>query len=179
MTDMNVRSRTVLWATVICALGLLGSACGSGGSGEDRTERPVPGVEAVRARHGTLPLTQRLSGVVKATNQVAIYPEISAVITEVLVRNGETVEAGQPLVRLRDKEFRDRLKQATASYHIAAAQARQADARLKEARSELERVSDLAERGLVSAAQLEAVETRAEVAEADVDKELASLYVKT
>lgn len=144
-------------------------SCGSGGSGESQADRPVPGVEAVQSSHGALPLTQRLSGVVRATNQVAIYPEISAVTTEVLVRNGDTVEKGQPLVRLRDKEFRDRLKQATASHQIAVAQARQAEARLREAQSELDRVRSLAEQEMVSPSQLEAAETRVALAEADID----------
>lgn len=150
-------------------LALFACSCGSGGSKNNPAERAVPGVEAVRARHGTLPLTQRLSGVVKATNQVAIYPEIGAVITEVLVRNGDTVQKDQPMVRLRDKEFRDRLKQATASFQIALAQAKQAEARLKEAQSELKRIKTLAEQGMVSASELETAETRGALAEADVE----------
>jgi HlyD family secretion protein len=71
----------------------------------------IPAVEALQARQGSLPLTERLTGVVKAGNQVAIYPEINAVITEVLVKNGQVVDRGQPLVRLRDKEFREQRKQ--------------------------------------------------------------------
>jgi HlyD family secretion protein len=154
---------------IAAGLAFLAGACGSGGSGGNLADQPVPGVGAVQARFGTLPLTQRLSGVVKATNQVAIYPEINAVITEVLVRNGDTVTKGQPMIRLRDKEFRDRLKQAAASHQIAVAQARQADARLKEARSELNRMQGLAEREMISTSELETAEMRATLAEADVD----------
>lgn len=158
-------------ATRLAALGcaLLCASCGSGDSAGDRNEAPVPGVEAVVARHGTLPLSQRLSGVVRATNQVGIYPEIGATVTEVLVRNGDTVQKNQPLVRLRDKEFRDRLTQATASYQIAVAQSKQADARLKEARSELDRIRSLADQRMVSDAQLESAETAAVLAEADLE----------
>ena len=166
---MKARSSAITACLFGAGLALLTGSCGSGGSAENKAEPPIPGVEAVQARHGTLPLTQRLSGVVRATNQVAIYPEISAVITEVLVRNGDSVEKGQPMVRLRDKEFRDRLKQATASHQIAVAQARQAEARLKEAQSELERVKRLAQQGMVSPSELETVETRNVLAEADVD----------
>lgn len=167
------RTNTKQSAFAVCLIGVAVAlstvSCGSGDSTADRADRPTPGVEAVRARHGTLPLSQRLSGVVRARNQVAIYPEISALITEVLVRNGDAVREGQPMVRLRDKEFSDRLKQATATHRIALAQARQAEARLKEARSELERVQNLAEQGLISASQLETAETNAVLAEADVD----------
>jgi len=164
-------STFIAWLA-LAGVALLTASCGSGGSGgggRNEGDPMVPGVEAVQAQRGSLPLTQRLSGVVRAVNQVAIYPEITAVITEVPVRNGENVEKGRPLVRLRDKEFRDRLKQATANHQIALAQARQAEARLKEANSELKRIRQLAEQKMVSMSQLETAEARAVSAEADLD----------
>ncbi|MCB1163690.1 efflux RND transporter periplasmic adaptor subunit [bacterium] len=155
---------------VLAMLALLTVAgCGREGGGQRRGAAPTPVVEAVQARHGALPLTQRLSGVVRGRNQVRINPEISAVVTDVLARDGDTVAAGQALVRLRDQEFRDRLKQATASHQIAQAQAKQADARLAEARSALRRVEGLAAEQLVSDADLEASQTRAISAEADAE----------
>lgn len=123
----------------------------------------------MRSEHGALPLVERLTGIVKAKNQVAIYPEISAPITTVYVRDGEYVEEGQPLVQLRDTQLRQQLKQARASHQIAVAQARQAEARLKEIKTELKRTRSLAEKGLTSEAELEAVETRAVSAEADLE----------
>lgn len=148
---------------------LLFSCSGESGGSENISERIVPAVEAVQARYGSLPLTQRLSGVVKAKNQVAIYPEISAVITDVLITNGENVKKGQVLVRLRDKEFRERLKQAKANFQIATAQLRQAEAQLKEIQAELKRVESLAEKGLTSPSELETIQTRTISAEADVE----------
>ena len=156
-------------------IGLIGTAillfgCSSASDGsENGTDQLIPAVEAVQARYGTLPLTQRLSGVVKAKNQVAIYPEISAVITEVLVTNGEAVRKGQPLVKLRDKDYRDRLKQVNANYQIAVAQLRQAQAQLKENQAELKRFETLAEKNLASQAELETIQTRAVSAAANVE----------
>jgi len=138
-----------------------------GSSGQ--ADATIPPVEAVRSEHGALPLVERLTGIVKAKNQVAIYPEISAPITTVYVRDGEYVEEGQPLVQLRDTQLRQQLKQARASHQIAVAQARQAEARLKEIKTELKRTRSLAEKGLTSEAELEAVETRAVSAEADLE----------
>jgi RND family efflux transporter MFP subunit len=106
---------------------------------------------------------------VTARNQVEIYPEISAVVTEVLVQNGNAVTRGQPLVRLRDTEFNERLKQAKASHQIASAELRRAEAQVREARSERDRFRSLADRDLASGAELESVEARAESAEADVE----------
>ena len=144
------------------------SCSGQSGSSDNLPGQIIPAVEAVQARYGSLPLTQRLSGIVEARNQIAIYPEVSAVIVEVYVKNGDMVKKGDPLVRLRDKEFQERLKQATAGYQIAVAQLKQAEARLNEIQSELKRIETLAEKGLTSSSELEVTQTRAISAEADV-----------
>lgn len=169
--NFSTKLPTAIYLLCLLSLGLLWFACygESGESQGDAAERVVPAVEAVQARHGALPLTERLSGVVRAKNQVEIYPEISAAIVEVLVENGEVVKKGQPLVRLRDKEFQERLKQAKAGYQIAVAQAKQAEARLQEIQAELKRTQTLAEKQLASATELEAVKTQAISAEADVE----------
>ena len=125
-------------------------------------------MEAVEVQYGSLPLSERLSGVVKAKNQVEIYPEISAVIQTVHVHNGEEVDQGDPLVSLRERELRERLRQARAAHQIAVAQARQAEARLNELQSELNRAEALAEKELTSEAELETIQTQAISAEADL-----------
>lgn len=163
------RHITIILCFSLCVLFLLQSCSSNSGSAENNARGLIPAVEAVQAREGSLPLTQRLSGVVRAKNQVAIYPEISAVISDVLVENGNTVRKGQPLVRLRDKEFQERLKQAKANYQIAAAQLRQEEAQLKEIEAEQKRIESLAQKGLSSPAELENIRTRAISAGADVE----------
>jgi len=156
-----------LWAVALAVP--LVAGCGARGEGGQQSAAPIPGVEAVQARRGALPLVQRLSGVVMAKNQIEIKPEVDGVVTEVLARNGEVVKKGQPLVRLRDKEFGDRVAQARAGLRIAQAQARQAEARLKEAGAEYDRMRELAAEQIVSTAELEAAEADAASAEADAD----------
>ena len=80
---------TLLAATLAC----------SGASGR-QPELDAPAVEAVEAREGSLPLEERLNGVVRAENQFAVRPEIEAAVLEVAVRSGEAVRQGQVLVRL-------------------------------------------------------------------------------
>ncbi len=160
-------SSTIRGAALALLL-VFASACGDGTSAEEAPPRVHPSVEAVRARHGSLPLTQRLSGVVEARNQVSIQPEITGVVTAVLVQNGDEVEAGQPLVRIRDTDVRERLKQARADHRIALAELQRARAQAREARSALERTRSLNERELGSQAELETVEARAASAEAEV-----------
>lgn len=157
--------KKLLWLAALVAL----AACGGGPEREQRAERVIPAVEAVQARRGSLPLVQRLSGVVEARNQVEIHPEVSAVVTEVLVVDGEAVLERQPLVRLRAADAEKRLSQALANHRIAVAQLRRAEAVAKEAKAEYERLQLLAEQSLASEADLVAGEARAETAEADIE----------
>lgn len=156
-------------ACLILLAAMILTACEGGGPSEAQPGRLIPAVEAVRAREGSLPLVQRLNGVVKAHNQVEIYPEISAIVTDVLAANGDEVRRGQPLVRLRDTEFRMRLTQARASHRIAEAQLRGALARHKEAEAEHARVRSLVAQGLASEADSEAAEAKSESAAAEVE----------
>jgi RND family efflux transporter MFP subunit len=154
-----------------CTIGLttlIISCSDDSGSSENLPNKIIPAVEALQSRQGNLPLTQRLSGIVEAKNQIEIYPEISAVIVEVYVRNADVVKKGDPLLRLRDKEFVERGKQAAAGYQIAIAQLRQAEARLNEMKSEIKRTETLAAQGLVSSTELETAQSRFISVEADV-----------
>jgi RND family efflux transporter MFP subunit len=151
------------------ALFIQGCSGESKGSFQNGDNQLIPAVEATQARYGSLPLTERLTGVVRAKNQIEIYPEISAPITAVNFENGDFVEKGHALIRLRDNEFRERLKQARANYQIALAQVKQAEARLKEFQSELERTRSLAKKELASQAELETIQTQVVSAEADVE----------
>ena len=177
------KSRSLLFLPILMGIFLLIPACqGDAKNVQTKNEKLIPSVEAIQARHGSLPLSERLTGVVRARNQVEIFPEINAAIVEVRVENGDIVEKGQPLVLLRDRKFQERLKQAKANYQITQAQSKQAQARLKEVQSELKRMESLAEKELVSDAELEEIQTRAvseeanvELAKARVEQALASV----
>jgi RND family efflux transporter MFP subunit len=142
----------------------------------------VPAVEAVQARAGTVPLEERLNGVVKAQNQVEVRPEITARVEKVFVRTGASVGRGQPLVELGDDELRERLRQAEASVRLEAAAARGAHARTAEIEAQVVRARALAAESLVSRleldtleAQLAAARAAAEQAEARVEQARATV----
>ena len=166
----NLKSITLL------AFVLMVSAC----SDNEEMERSganvaIPSVEAVQARFGSLPLQQRLSGVVQAQKQVEIYPRISAPIENVYKQDGEEVVQGEPLVKLRDREFSARVQQAEASLRINRARLKQAGAVLNEAESLLRRQQQLYDRGLSSDIELE--NAQAEKQSADASYELAEAQV--
>jgi RND family efflux transporter MFP subunit len=156
-------------------LGLSLSGCSADADSRPANERLIPAVEAVQARYGSLPLSERLSGLVRARNQVELYPQISAAVVQVYVENGDMVKAGQPLVRLRDTEFREQLKQAEASYQITTAQVKQAEAELQRIKAQLERTESLAASGRISSTELENTQTQFIAAEATAELARARL----
>lgn len=129
----------------------------------------MPSVEVVRSQRGSLPLEERLTGRVVARNQTVIFPEVSGPIMEVHVDDGDRVEAGDPLVRIRDTEYRELYQQAESGLAIASAQTRQAEANLALLRSQLQRTRELTERNLGSQSALEEIRSQVAVAEANVD----------
>lgn len=158
------------------ALALLGSACSqSDGMPQGRDAATIPAVEVIQARYGSLPLEERLSGTVRAENQVIIYPEIAAPIVRVAVENGDFVRENAPLVYLRDTQFHEQLRQDEAALQIAQAEARRAEATLRELRTRLERARQLAEKQFQSAQELETLQAQVDGAEATHDQALGRI----
>ena len=179
-------SNTSMAVLLACALlsGCANEEEGADGPQGVRSGGPtqVPSVEVVQAQRGALPLEERLVGVVKADNQVEIYPEITASVTEVHVTSGEVVREGQVLVNLEARQFREQLNQAKASLRITQADARQAEARLRELRLQFERTEALAQKDLVSdldletqRAQMDAAAASYERTQAQVDQAMATI----
>lgn len=51
------------------------------------------------------PITESVyaSGVIKAQGQYQVYPTVNGTVTELLVKEGDTIKAGQPLLRIDDR----------------------------------------------------------------------------
>lgn len=134
-----------------------------------RAEMSTPAVEVVEARVGSLPLEERLTGRVIAENQTDIIAEVGGPVTQVFVDSGDAVQAGDPLVQVRDTEYRERLTQAEAGLQVAEAQTRQAQASLAALENQLERVQSLTERRLETVSALEDIQVQVDVARANVE----------
>lgn len=169
-------------ALLALSFSMFGLACSSDSSSSSQgpgqqggSDGVTPSVEAVRAQFGSLPLEERMSGTVRARNQVAIYPEVGARVTAVEVETGDYVEEGAPLVRLQDDTYRERVRQAEASLRIARAESKSAEADLQELRSQLKRTEQLAEQEFQSQQQLESLRARVQSAEADYERTQAQV----
>lgn len=143
------------------------AACGT--SEGKNPEGPVtPAVEAVEARYGALPLRERLTGTVRASGQVAIYPESSGPVVEVLAKNGDRVQAGDPLVRIRGESSRSQLQQSEAGLASARAARDRAQATVEDLERRYERAQQLAESSFISQEEYEALRTQLATARASL-----------
>ncbi len=99
------------------------------------------------------------TGYVTARRQATVSAQITGTLSEVLIEEGDHVEAGQVLARLDDTAQQANLAQAQAQIAQARAQAGQFKARLDQARRDLVRQQDLVGRKLVSKQAVETAQT--------------------
>lgn len=195
------RNRRPPLPIALAGVALALTACGQPGpSGEDGgAERAddragkrgsVPAVEVVQARSGNLPRRERFSGTVRAGGQVTLYPQVSGPVVEVRAQNGDRVEEGDTLVRIRSETSRSQLRQARANLEAARAEVESAAATLRELETQHERAQALAEEDLISEQELESrraevaaaraeyrrLEARVEAARATVEEREEALY---
>ncbi|WP_300545021.1 efflux RND transporter periplasmic adaptor subunit [Maricaulis sp.] len=115
------------------------------------------------------------SGAVRALVTVEVGSQLSGQIAELLADYNDIVEAGQVIARLDPQTYETRVREAEASRATAAASLElqraslvRAQAALREARREHERMAALRERGTVAQSALDTAQTALEAAEADV-----------
>lgn len=155
---------------LLAALTLTSCYGSSEGNGNNRSQdSTIPAVEAVQARYGSLPLSERLSGTVIAQNQVSLYPEISGKISEVHVQNGDAVQKGDPIVSLEDNQYQEQVQQAEAALRINRARLKQAKARYQELEAQYKRTKKLSDQELSSELEMETLQAQMSSAEADVE----------
>ena len=87
-------------------------------------------------------------GTIRAKNETSISARITARILSITVRSGDSVEEGQMLVTLDDRDLQARLRQAEESL-------RAVEARLENAQAEFERVEEQFESGVVAKSALD------------------------
>ena len=170
-----------LWKRLLLVTFLAASVSGcraSGESGDGAVDSAViPAVEVVQAREGAVPLRERLTGTVRASGEVAIYPEAAGPVVEVLAQNGDAVTKGDPLVRIQTPRTRSQLNQARSSLDAARAELAQAEARHRELAAEYERNVALGKQGLVPLNTVDSLRAQTEAARAAVASARAQVQV--
>ena len=141
----------------------LGLACGTAWA-QATTPVTVP-TQTVQPR--SVGAVYMLEGVIQPVRQSTVAAQASGRIATLVVKAGDKVRAGQLLATVDDRD-------ASAGLQRSQAQVNQADAELRNAQANLDRVRDLQGKGFVSKAALDTASTQREAAQALRDQASAS-----
>jgi RND family efflux transporter MFP subunit len=133
---------------------------------------PEPGVAVTTAAVAYGEIRQHISvpGSLAALRESEIGPEVAGRIAAVYVSDGERVAAGAPLFRIDPEPYEAAVRQARAGLDLARAERAQIEADLARAR-------DLREKEVVSAQQVERLETQLAVARARESQAAEALHM--
>jgi multidrug resistance efflux pump len=171
------------WATDSEAASTEQARADAGGRGRGRANAAGGGFPGGGGAGARLPMTIELAPVKRAdmTEQMTVVgnligattvettPKVQGRLDTVSVRLGDRVTRGQRLAQLDDREILEQVKQAEASYQVAAATIRQREADLKFAQTNLDRSLNLFERQLIPKQTFDDAEARYQAANAQVD----------
>mgnify|MGYP000577926015 CR=1 FL=1 len=109
------------------------------------------------------------TGKIQPQTQVKINAEVSGEIIELPVEEGDSVQKGQLLVRIKPDIYEAQRDQSIANLNRAKAMLVQRQADFRKVESEYKRQQELFKKGLISEADLESIKSTFEVAKANVD----------
>lgn len=141
------------------------------GSGRGRPDGAAPPMTVEVATVFRAPLSERIIMVGNLIGAVTVdvVAKISGRLESVAVRIGDRVSRGQTIAQVEDREIREQVKQAEASFEVSGASVRQREADLKFAEISLERSQNLFSRQLLSKQALDETQARYEAAVAQLD----------
>jgi RND family efflux transporter MFP subunit len=139
--------------------------------GESASQAVVQTMQArvVESQQQQVPLNVRSTGTVHARETAIVSAQVMGRIQQVMVREGDSVRAGQTLVVLDDAALRASTDQAQAAVKAAQSEQIAAQTDTKLAASTLERYKQLQAEKSVSPQEMDEVSRRAEAAAARLD----------
>jgi RND family efflux transporter MFP subunit len=142
------------------------SAAASGPAGA--ASAPPVSVTLAPALKRDFPINVRATGTVAPLSSVDIKPQVSSVVTKVLVREGQFVRAGEPLFVLDARTDEANLGKAQA-------QLARDRATLDDARRQLERSRDLLARNFISQGAVDTAQANVDAQQAAVQSDQAAI----
>ena len=140
-----------------------------GGQGGGNFARPPMTVDLAAVHRASLVEHVTIVGNLIGAATVEVVPKVSGRLQSVLVRLGDPVRRGQALAHVEDEEVREQVKQAEASFAVAAATVRQREADLKFSDTNLDRSRSLYDRQLLPKQTLDDAEARQQSSSAQLE----------
>ena len=161
--------KNVLWVSLLAASATTIAGCHGGEPAATPGTTQTMQARVVESQEQQVPVSLRSTGTVHARETAVVSAQVMGRIQQVMVREGDSVRAGQTLVVLDDAALRSKVEQAQAG--VKAAQNVQAAAQTNAAlaASTLNRYKQLESEKSVSPQEMDEVSRRAEGAAASVD----------
>src|SRR5882762_7445538 len=150
---MSYRALAVL-LVLAAACNKAKSAAPGGGGGPGGGMPPMP-VEVSAAIRDTVVDAVQATGQIEAVQSIELRPEVQGRITDILVREGQEVDAGTALFKVDDAELKAQVAQAEADRQMA--------------RQALERTKQLIAQNASSTSDLEQAQAKSQGADANYD----------
>lgn len=157
------------------ALSPASSGPSAGGAAKKGFGRQPLTVGLTAATRQPLQETVQVVGSLIGAATVEVVPQAGGRLLNISVRLGDPVSRGQRIAQLDDREIREQLRQAEASFDVAQATIRQREADLSFAKTNLDRSRSLFERNLLPQQTLDDGEARYQAAQAQLDLARAQL----
>jgi RND family efflux transporter MFP subunit len=156
-----IESGIRLRVPALIALAVLATACGRPSATAGGGPRGVP-VEVVALRERPVEQATDFVGTVKSRRSTTVQPQVEGFVTRILVRSGDRVRPGEPLVQIDPS-----LQRAAVANLESQRASREAD--LRYARQEAARMKTLLEAGASSQSEMEQAQTALATAEAQLE----------
>lgn len=193
---MKEKSGKLLYTIILILIFvLIISGCGSQSTADVEQEKIIP-VNVALSKKEDLPEYQSFPGKVMAVDEVSLSPKLGGRVEAILVREGEKVRAGQPLIRLEQKDVITQVNQAQAAYDAALANLssleqgqfpqqlaqlesalKQAEANYNNAKENYERMKELFNEGAIPKQQFESVELQYNLAKEQYESAKTQLSI--
>ncbi|MFI5397820.1 MAG: efflux RND transporter periplasmic adaptor subunit [Candidatus Binatia bacterium] len=128
-----------------------------------RVETAPAGVRTAVVQASVIPVIEEAAGSVQAERKTVVSARIVATIREVRVHAGDQVAAGDPLIRLDDRELNAHVQEAQRAVQAA-------EAARNRAESDLHRAAPLAETRVISQSEFEQTQSAFKMADAELER---------
>ena len=145
--------KKIAYIVVLCVVVIAAAAfyarSGDGAPAQAATKGGAPGgrppmpVEVAVPRRAAIEEHLTVVGNLIGAATVEVVPKVNGRLESVNVRLGDSVQRGQMIARIEDREIREQVKQVEASAEVANATIRQREADLKLAETNFERSKSL------------------------------------
>ncbi|WP_243439450.1 efflux RND transporter periplasmic adaptor subunit [Fundidesulfovibrio soli] len=127
-------------------------------------EAPPPSVRTVTARTGVVSVEEAVEcrsfpAQVESRNSVTLASKLSGAVVEVMAREGAALKAGDPVMRIDDKDLQSRAQGLAASAGQASSEREALEARAAHAKANLERLTKLLAQKVISQDDFEKART--------------------